>query len=151
MSVGRLAATSDSRLSCTSTLFDSGGRSYGSSGSSPISTIRPANPDSRTVPAAVTPASPEPTITTVSGDVIVRWASCRLLCAHRDPRLLNFASHDKVVRIRLIFKRYSLGAELRYNWGMFRRVLLCYDGSEAGRRALKRGADSPSAWVAASS
>ena len=24
---------------------------------------------------------------------------------------------------------------------MFKRVMLCYDGSEAGRRALKRGAE----------
>src|SRR5580698_1185965 len=39
--------------------------------------------------------------------------------------------------------RTSAGLACSSNWSdvMFKRVLLCYDGSEVGRRALKRGAE----------
>ena len=45
--------------------MDSGGRSYGRSVSSPISTIRPAKPSARSVSAALAPASDAPTMTNV--------------------------------------------------------------------------------------
>ena len=45
--------------------LDSGGRSYGRSGSSPSSTTRPSKPSSRRVWAALAPARPAPTMTNV--------------------------------------------------------------------------------------
>jgi hypothetical protein len=45
------------------TCFDSGGRSYGSSGSSPITVSEPVKPSARSCSAAFSPASDAPTIT----------------------------------------------------------------------------------------
>src|SRR4051812_3859362 len=67
-------------LSCTSALsrgavprrypLDSGGRSYGCSGSAPTSTTRPSYPSARSVSAALAPARPPPTSTTPSGPIM---------------------------------------------------------------------------------
>ena len=58
--------------------FESGGRSYGRSASSPTSTTRPSKPSERRVSAALAPASPAPTITWVLRSVTERFASSRL-------------------------------------------------------------------------
>jgi hypothetical protein len=50
---------------------------------------------------------------------------------------------------RAVIYKHTLCKRIKLGWpqkratigSMFKRVLLCYDGSEAGRRALKRGAE----------
>src|SRR5262249_20559026 len=56
-SAGRRKTSPGGRLPCSSS-FESGGRSYGRTGSAPTRTIRPSNPPWRTAPTARPPAPP---------------------------------------------------------------------------------------------
>src|SRR5213078_2550561 len=68
-------------------VFERGGRPKGTPGSRPMSTIRPLKPSSRSVTAALPPASPLPTITNLCS------RATRCPCRRREEFLRVFARH----------------------------------------------------------